>query len=319
MMVAPAGSITVVVPAFNEAESIVATIDAVLSTLHRFDRELRVTIVVVDDGSEDDTAVRVHEAACARPGSIELVRLIRNFGKEAAIAAGLDHASGDAVIVMDADLQHPPELLPLMVRHWFDGAEVVEACKRERGDEARAARRLAGLFYRVFRAGSGLDIRNHTDFKLLDRRVVDTYRLLPERSLFFRGLVKWMGFRTVSIPFDVPARAGGRSAWTIPRLLRYSAAALTSFSSAPLQLVTVLGAVTFGVSLVFGSIALFQKLTGRALDGFTTVILLELFIGSVLMFSLGLIGSYLARMYDEIKGRPRYLVDRGGSGVDTKR
>lgn len=309
----PVKRLTVVIPAFNEGAGISGVAASVLAALEPIPG-LRSDVLIVDDGSSDETAANVR-ALIARDARVGLVKLRRNFGKEAAIQAGLAHAAGDAVVVMDGDLQHPPELLPEMVRLWLAGVPVVEGVKRSRGDEALLSRLTAWVFYWLFGRLSDLDLRRHTDFKLLDRTVVDTYLALPERKRFFRGLIQWLGFPSAQVPFDVPARRHGRRTLGGVARLRLSVSAITSFSSAPLQFMTVLGGATFLLGAVIGGIALYQKLSHRAVEGFTTVILITLILGGLTMMGLGLIGLYLAHIFEEIKGRPPFRVDTEGSYV----
>jgi len=305
--------LTVVVPVFNEAAGIPEVLARTLAVLGGLDA-VSADVLVVDDGSSDETASIVRSRATA-DRRIGLLTLGRNFGKEAAIQAGLVHAEGDAVVVMDGDLQHPPELIPEMVRLWSAGVPVVEGVKRSRGDEPVLSRLSAWLFYRLFGRLSDLDLRRRTDFKLLDRAVVDTYLALPERRRFFRGLIEWLGYPSAQVPFDVPARASGRRTFGAVKRLRLSVAAITSFSSAPLQLMTVLGVTAFLLGAVIGGIALYQKLAHRAVEGFTTVILITLILGGLTMIGLGLIGLYLAHIFEEIKGRPVFRVDADRSYV----
>lgn len=298
--------ITLVIPAYNEADHIVANVGRIHEVAGGT-ADVRWETIIVDDGSADGTADAVRRLT-AENGDVRLLSLTRNFGKEAAIVAGLDHASGDAVIVMDADLQHPPELIPRMVELWRQGIPVVEAVKRERGDAGPGGGLAARVFYGLFRRLSGLDIAVHSDYKLLDRSVVEHLRALPERRRFFRGLVAWMGYPSARIPFDVPPRSGGESSWSTRRLLRYAVDNLTSFSALPLALIGWIGAVVLSIGAVTGAIALYQKLAGIALDGFTTVIILLVLASGALMLSLGIIGVYLARIYEELKGRPLYVL-----------
>lgn len=304
-------TITLIIPAYNEAESLTRNLDAILARTGGIDdAELR--LLVVNDGSGDDT-LEVMQAYCTTHPAVSLLSLNRHFGKEAAILAGLDHAHGDAAVVMDSDLQHPPEMIPKMAALWRSGVDVVEAYKTARPAQSKVYRFMARGFYATFDLLTGMDLRNQSDFKLLDRKVIDAYRHMPERTRFFRGLIKWLHFTTAQIPFEEPPRRSGRSKWGTVRLMRLSWNSISSFTSLPLQLVTLLGLFTFLISLTLGGKALYDKLSGHALDGFTTVILLLLIIGSVLMFSLGLVGSYIARIYDEIKARPIYLVDEKNS------
>ena len=271
--------------------------------------DLDLEVLVVDDGSTDATVARV-QTRCDTEPRLGLLCLHRRFGKEAAIHAGLSHARGDGVVVMDGDLQHPPGLIPAMVAHWRRGVPVVEAVKRQRGPEAFWWSWLARGFYRLFQGLSGLDIAHQSDFKLLDRQVVDAYLALPERQRFFRGLVAWMGFPALRLPFEVAPRASGRSGFTALRLLAFSSHALTAFSPLPLYLMLLMSGLTLLLALIIGGIAIYHKLLGVAVSGFTTVILLMLIIGSFTMLGLGLIGLYLAQLFDEVKRRPLWLVDR---------
>jgi len=300
--------LTLIIPVYNEADGLRRHLDEILRQLETLPVSINASLLIVDDGSTDATP-SIAQALCQQRSDASLLVLNRNFGKEAAIMAGLDHADVDAVVVMDSDLQHPPALLPKMVELWLGGADVVEAVKVSRNTRSGLYRHLANAFYRIFDVLTGLDLHNHSDYKLLDRKVVEAYRSLPERTRFFRGLVNWMHFSAAQIPFEEPAREAGKSKWGALRLLKLSWQSISSFTALPLQLVTILGGVTFLISLLLGAKALYDKLSGQALDGFTTVILLLLIIGSVLMFSLGLLGSYVARIYDEIKARPHYLID----------
>jgi len=309
-------SVAVIVPALNEAANIVANMARVRTCLQAVPG-ITFTLIVVDDGSTDNTSALVRDAGKEDP-LLKVLRLNRHFGKEAAIHAGLSAAREfDACVVMDSDLQHPPELIAQMVEHWQQGAMVVEAVKQSRGNETALRRTLVQIYYGLFRYLTKLSIRGESDFKLLDRTVVSAYCQLPEHGRFFRGLVKWMGYDAVQIPFDVPESTRLRSAWGNTALFRYAINSITSFTAYPLQIVTLLGGLTFLVSLVIGGMALFDKLSGAAVDGFTTVILLILIIGSVLMFSVGLIGIYVGRIYEEVKRRPGYLIDQGSSTLDA--
>ena len=298
--------LSVVVPVYGEADVIrvlIAELTAVLDDLGS-----SYEVIVVDDGSPDGTWEALDELTGSYAGLYAL-RLSRNFGKEAALSAGLSAAQGEAVIVMDGDLQHPPTLIPEMVRLWAEaGVDVVEAVKEERGEESGWSRWRAGVFYGLLDRLSGYDLRGASDFKLLDRRVVEAWRKMGERALFFRGMITWLGFRHAQVGFTVPPRRGGRSKWSVTTLVRLATNAVTSFSSFPLQFVTVSGLVFLVFSVVLGVQTLYQKFSGHAVDGFTTVILLLLIVGSLLMLSLGIIGSYIARIYEEVKGRPRYVV-----------
>jgi glycosyltransferase involved in cell wall biosynthesis len=248
-------------------------------------------------------------AAANSNDTVRALRLSRNFGKESALCAGLEHARGDAVIVIDADGQHPPSLIPEMVRVWqSSGADVVEAVKRRRGRESLSSKVGAQLFYFVLNRLSGFHFKGASDFKLMSRKAVDAWLNMRERNVFFRGMTVWMGFTSVQIPFEVVPRSVGQSTWSVLKRLKLALVGITAFSSFPLHLVTFAGLIFLGISVLLGLETVYLKVAGRAVSGFATVILLELIIGSLLMISLGIIGEYLARIYEEVKGRPRYLV-----------
>jgi dolichol-phosphate mannosyltransferase len=307
MSLATPPTITLIVPIYNEAGVLAANLQRILVAAQPTGAHYCVSLLLIDDGSTDDTA-QVLVQFCAQYPHTRQLRFTRNFGKEAAIQAGLEHASGDAVIVMDSDLQHPPHLIPHMVSLWQGGARVVEARKTHRGRETWSSKLLAAIFYRTFRGLAGLDLRGQSDFKLLDRQVVLQYRQIKEKQRFFRGLIEWMNYPSACIPFEVPERAGGQSGWSSWQLFRYAIRNITAFSALPLHFVSWLGALSLLVGLVFAAIALQQKINGNAVDGFTTVILLLIFFSGMLMLSLGIIGHYLARIHDEIKQRPSYIL-----------
>lgn len=297
--------LTVVIPLFRESLHLTATIGETIRALDSL--EMGYELILVDDGSPDHTWQIIAEL-CRKFAAVRGIRLSRNFGKEAALAAGLEQASGDAIVVMDGDLQHPPSLIPAMVQCWRDGAEVVEAVKQNRGVESFYSKTRAKIFYAIFTRLAGYNLQGASDFKLMDRRVLDAWRSMGERNLFFRGMNAWLGFKRVQIPFNVPERAGGASSWSVFQLTRLALTAVTSFSSAPLQLITFTGVGFAAFALLLGVQTLYLKIAGRAVDGFTTVILLLLVIGGFVMLGLGIIGAYIARIYEEVKGRPRYIV-----------
>lgn len=224
--------------------------------------------------------------------------------------AGLAAACGDCCAVMDCDLQHPPETLVKMYRLWEQGYEVIEGVKRTRGKESVMHRASAGLFYKIISKAVKIDMSRASDFKLLDRRAVDALLALPERNTFFRALSSWIGFRTASVEFDVQERTEGESKWSTWSLVQYAVKNIVSFSTVPMQFVTVAGMLVFLLAVVLGIQTLIRYFSGHAIAGFTTVILLILIIGSVIMISLGIIGYYIAKIYEEVKGRPRYLISK---------
>ena len=298
--------LSVILPAYNEEKMIQTAAETIRSILDA--AEIPFELVFINDGSKDRTW---DEICLAREKDPRVcgVCFSRNFGKEAAMFAGLEKARGDCCAVLDCDLQHPPEKLVEMYRLWEQGYEVVEGIKHDRGEESGLHRFAANSFYSLISRATGMDMASSSDFKLLDRKVVDTLNAMPERNVFFRALSFWVGFRKATVEYDVRERTAGESKWSTKALIRYAITNIGSFSSAPLHAVTVLGIVTLVISLVFGLVALIQKIAGTALGGFTTVIILLLFIGSIIMISLGIIGYYIARIYDEIKGRPRYIIE----------
>jgi dolichol-phosphate mannosyltransferase len=269
--------------------------------------EIPYELIFVDDGSKDRTYAVIGEQARCHP-SVRGISFSRNFGKEAAIFAGLKEARGDACVVTDCDLQFPPEVIPQMAALWKQGYEVVEGKKRTRGREKAAHGWFAHTFYKMISRAVGMDMASSSDFKLLDRKVVDVLNSLQEKDTFFRALSFWAGFRTATVEFDVAKRINGTSKWSVRGLINYAINNITSFTTAPLRLVTVLGGLLLLVSLVLGVQTLVRFFMGSAVEGFTTVILLLLIIGGALMISLGIIGHYIARIYDEVKNRPRYIV-----------
>lgn len=297
--------LSIVLPSYNEEQNIenTAKVLSQLLTQEQIDYEL----VFVSDGSKDRTYEEIEKVAKENP-HVKGARFSRNFGKEATIFAGLQIATGDAVIVMDCDLQHPPQVIPQMWKLWQEGYEVVEGIKSSRGKERLGYKLSAGLFYKVMSYLIKMDMNSSSDFKLLDRKVVDVLLELPEKNTFFRALSFWAGFNTTTVEYEVQERVYGESKWSFVSLLRYAITNATSFSTLPLQLVTVMGMVSIGFSVVLAVQTLVRYLLGNAVEGFTTVILLILIIGGFIMLSLGIIGHYIARIYEEVKGRPKYII-----------
>lgn len=299
--------ISVVVPVYNEGAHIRKSMEYVGTLCEK--AGILYELVLIDDGSKDNSW-EVISGMAKEDERVTAVRLSRNFGKEPALCAGLDAARGDAIIVMDADLQHPPEKIPEMVRLWEEGAEVVEGVKSSRGKEKKTYRFCAKVFYGMINKATGIDFDNASDFKLLDRKVVEAMKQMPERMTFFRGMSAWVGFERKSFEFEVAERVDGTSKWSLKRLITLAVTAVTSYTSAPLHCITFLGVIMFLGAIILGIQTLYMKFAGYAQDGFTTVILLLLFIGSMIMISLGIIGIYLMKIYHEMKGRPRYLTSR---------
>lgn len=297
--------LSIILPAYNEQDNIENAFLTITQIVGQ--NNIPFEIIFVDDGSTDSTYTRIQNLS-AQHTQIKGISFSRNFGKEAAIFAGLEAASGACCLVMDCDLQHPPALIPEMYRLWKEGFEVVEGIKTSRGKENPLHTLCAKGFYHLISGATGIDMSRASDYKLLDRKAVDALLVLPERAPFFRALSSWVGFKTTCIPFEVQERTAGTSKWSLWSLTKYAIRNITSFSGIPLQMVTLLGWAMFLASIALGIQSLYRYFTGTAQEGFTTVILLQLMIGSVLMISLGIIGHYISRIYDEIKARPRYII-----------
>ena len=308
--------LSVIVPAYNEEGMVKIAAEEISRVIS--EAKIDYEIVFVDDGSKDRTWQDIKKAA-EENKRIHGVRFSRNFGKESAMFAGLGSAKGDCCVIIDCDLQHPVEKIIEMYHLWEQGYEVVEGVKISRGKENPFHSLAAKMFYKLISRASKIDMSNASDFKLLDRKVVDVLLTMKERHAFFRALSSWVGFKSTTVSFEVRERIMGTSKWSAKALSKYALTNISSFSTAPMQIVTILGVMMLLASLVLGVIALYQKLTGLALDGFTTVILIQLFSGSIMMISLGIIGYYIAKIYDEIKERPRYIVaERCGENADEK-
>lgn len=297
--------LSVIIPAYNE-ELLVQKTALTIHTLLA-NEGIEHELLFIDDGSKDATWKNLLAVSKSCP-QMRGVHFSRNFGKEGAISAGINQARGDCCVIIDCDLQHPPKKIIEMYRLWEQGYEIVEGRKVSRGSESCVHGFAARAFYKIISAATGIDMENASDFKLLDRKVMNALRNMRERNAFFRALSSWVGYRSAVVQFEVQERQAGQSKWSAMALIRYALRNISSFSTFPMQIVTVLGTVMFGVSLILGSIALVQKFMGRALEGFTTVILIQLFSSSIIMISLGLIGYYIARIYEEVQARPRYLI-----------
>ena len=303
--------LSIVIPAYNEEKMIWKTTEVVSGIMER--EKIPFELVFVNDGSRDQTWEMIEKAA-EKNTHVTGIRFSRNFGKESAIFAGLANAEGDCIAVMDCDLQHPPKTLVEMYRLWEQGYEVVEGVKRSRGKESVLHRASAGMFYKIMSKAVQIDMSRASDFKLMDRKAVEALLSMPERNAFFRALSSWVGYRTTSVEFDVQERTEGESKWSTWSLIKYAVRTIVGFSSAPLQMITVAGVLTLFFAIVLGIQSLVKYFCGHALEGFTTVILLLLIIGSLIMLSLGIIGIYIAKIYEEVKGRPRYFIARKISG-----
>lgn len=297
--------LSVIIPSYNEEANIERTAETIGRILSGAGIEYE--LLFVSDGSKDKT----YELVCGlsqKDQHIKGLQFSRNFGKEATIFAGLSCAKGDCCAVIDCDLQHPPETLVEMYHLWEEGYDVIEGIKSNRGKEGIFHKMFVGIFYGIMSKLMKLDMNATSDFKLMDRRVVEVLLSLTEKNTFFRALTFWTGFKSTIVTFEVQERVAGKSKWSFRSLVKYAISNTTSFTTAPLQFVTLMGTLMIIFSVVLGIQTLVRYFMGTAVEGFTTVILLLLVIGGCIMISLGIIGHYLARIYEEVKGRPKYII-----------
>lgn len=306
--------VSIVAPAYNEAKNLAAFIQAITPVLDGLGEPWE--IVFVDDGSRDDT-LGLLLAARAQDSRLKVVGLARNFGKDVALSAGLAHARGRAVIPIDCDLQHPPEVIPELVARWRAGADMVIAVRTRRAEEGLVRRTTAGLYYTVMRRMTQVEIpRNAGDFRLLDRKIVDVINQMPERCRFMKGIFAWPGFKTETVAFQAKVRAGGRSTWSLWKLWRFALDGLFSFSTVPLKLWTYLGGLFAAGAFIYLVITLIQKIFfGIAAPGYASLLIVILFFNGLFLLSNGIQGEYIARIFEEVKGRPLFVV-AGTWGVD---
>lgn len=297
--------LSIIIPAFNEEENIENTNLVLKEILEK--ENIEYELVFISDGSRDETYPLLNELS-KQDKRIRAFQFSRNFGKEAAIFAGLKKAKGDACVVIDCDLQHPPEVIPKMYALWKQGYDVVEGIKSSRGKENIFHRFFAWVFYGIMSKLMKMDMKSTSDYKLIDRKVIEILLSLSERNTFFRALTFWAGFKKINVEFDVNERMAGTSKWSFASLMRYAVSNTTSFTIVPLQMITVLGGISIFCSVIVAIQTLIKYFNGTAVEGFTTVILLVLIIGGVIMLSLGILGHYLGRVYEEVKGRPRYII-----------
>lgn len=308
------GMLSIIVPAYNEETNIRNTAETISNIMYK--ASIPYELIFVDDGSKDRTWDIINKTSEDIP-FVSGILFSRNFGKESAIIAGLSESKGDCCVVIDCDLQHPPEKIIEMYHLWEKGYEIIEGCKLSRGNEGKLHLVAVKIFYSIISTVTGFDMANASDFKLLDRKAVNILVNMRERNAFFRAMSSWIGFRTATVTFDVQERNAGESKWSTMALIKYALNNISSYSTAPMQIVTVLGVIMFIVSVIFGITSLVQWFLGQALEGFTTVILILLFSGSIIMISLGIIGYYISKMYEEVKGRPRYIISERINGEYT--
>jgi dolichol-phosphate mannosyltransferase len=298
--------VSVVVPLCDEEGTVRELYARVCAALGEASFEL----LLVDDASSDSTAAIVDELADGDP-RVRVIHLSRNFGHQAALTAGLEHARGDAVAMLDGDLQDPPELIATMLDHWRAGSDVVYGVRTERRGEGRIKLATARWFYRLFARVADLDLRpNSGDFRLLDRRALDALLSLRERNRFLRGMTVWIGFTQTAVPYERDARYAGATKYTARRMLRFSLDAISSFSWVPLQAATLIGFLFSLIALLTIPVVIALRLAGETIPGFATVLCLILLIGGIQLITVGIIGEYVGRIYDEVKGRPLYIVGK---------
>lgn len=306
-------TLSCVVPAFNEHDNLAVLLPRLKTVLQGLADHWEV--IVVDDGSSDATADLM--STWSREPGVRYVQLSRNFGKEAALTAGIESAQGDAVILMDADMQHPPDLLPDMVARWRDGVDMVYAVRESREDEHVGKRLGTRLFYSLLRSESGVQVPPHAgDFRLMDRAVVNALMQLPERNRFMKGLYAWVGFRSEALPFMPASRLSGKSHFSPIKLWRLAMAGLMSFTTWPLRAVSVFGFIVSICSFIYGTFIVVEYLLyDNPVDGWPTIVTILLFFSGINLLSLGIVGEYIARIFEEVKSRPIYLVrqSRGGA------
>lgn len=308
--------LSIIIPSYNEEKNIENTANVVSGIMdeNKIDYEL----IFVNDGSKDKTWETISRLADEKDNIVG-VNFSRNFGKESAIFAGLKEAKGDACVLMDCDLQHPPQVIVEMYNIWKnnDSIDIVEGRKSSRGRENPVYKCFSLMFYKLIKSASGLDMKASSDFKLLDRKVVDNLNEMPERLTFFRAMSSWVGFNTETVYFDVAERFEGESKWSFKSLVKYAVNSISSFTSAPLHIVTVIGFIMLLCSIILGIQTLWKFAHGSS-EGFTTVILLILFTSSLIMISLGIIGYYISKIYEEIKCRPRYIISEKKKSLNLK-
>ena len=298
------GLLSVVAPVYNE----VALLDEFYARVTSALQGLQFELVLVDDGSTDGSCELLARLASVDP-RVHVVYLSRNFGHQTALTAGLDHAQGDAVVMLDADLQDPPELIARMLDHWRAGCDVVYAVREEREGESRFKLATANWFYRLFDKLAQVELQpNAGDFRLLDRQALDALLSMRERSRFLRGMTVWVGYRQAAVPYKRDPRYAGETKYTLSRMLRFSLDAISSFSHRPLQLATLLGFLISTLAFVAIPVVVILRVAGSYLPGFGTVTIAVLLLGGIQLIAIGIIGEYVGRIYDEVKGRPLYLV-----------
>jgi polyisoprenyl-phosphate glycosyltransferase len=308
-------TVSIAIPVFNEVESVPILFDQLTAVLHQL--AFNFEILFVDDGSTDGTYLAVKDLQ-KRDKRVKAVSFSRNFGHQAALSAGLQYATGDAVITMDGDLQHPTLLIPELIEKWRQGFEIVYTTRESTADESFFKKMTSRLFYRIMNMFSETPIQTSAaDFRLLDRAVVNSLNTLEERDRFLRGLIGWMGYSSIGIPYTADARAAGTSKYSKRKMLKLAMDGILSFSAAPLHLVTILGLAVSFMSLLYGFYSIYAYFfTERTIPGWTSILVSVLFLGGVQLISIGFVGEYLIRIYNEAKARPLFIV-KDSVGIET--
>ena len=299
--------IDLIIPCYNEEDNI----PSLIAEVSKYTNNLSYSFgfMFIDDGSNDNT----YDTVCSlskKARNISIIKFSKNFGKESAIVAALNFCEADAAIIIDADLQHPPTLIPALIAEWENGADIVDAVKKERQKGYILNTMMSVSFNWLMTILTDMDFANASDYKLLDRKAINILNSMSEKTRFFRGLTNWIGFNHSKIEFNVESRRRGQSKWNRFKLFQLSLDAITSYSSKPLHIVTILGICTFGFSFILGVQTLYNKFFGHAVTGFTTVILIILLSSSIIMISIGILGLYLSKIFKEVKNRPIFVIDK---------
>lgn len=297
--------LSVIIPAYNEEKNIAKARDVIANVL--IENQIEYEIIFINDGSKDSTWNKIKNEIYNYK-YVKGISFSRNFGKESAIFAGLSECNGDCAVVIDCDLQHPPVKIVEMYHYWEEGFEIIEGKKNSRGKENILHCCAAGIFYTLISNATGIDMKNASDYRLIDRKVINVLMNMTEHDAFFRALSSWVGFKTKEVYYDVESRYSGESKWSTKSLIKYAITNISSFTSFPLQIVTILGVLMLILSLVLSTQTFVRWLIGRAVEGFTTVIIMQCFTGSILMISLGIIGYYISKIYISIQNRPKYII-----------
>jgi len=308
--------IDIIIPCYNEAENI----DYIIAEIDKYIKNLNYEyeFTFIDDGSTDDTYKKIMESSSKRK-NINAIKLSRNFGKESAMRAGIELCDADAAIIIDGDLQHPPHVIPSLILEWERGANIVDAVKKQRQKENILIKYVSIAFYNLMNNLTNMDFSGSSDYKLIDRKAIDLLKTLNEKNRLFRGLTNWIGLQHCKIEFKVEDRKSGKSKWGLLQLVRLAFDTITSYTSRPLHIVTFLGFFTLLFSILLGLQTLYNKIYGHAVSGFTTVILIVLFLSSIIMISMGILGMYLSKIYDEVKNRPIFIIEKYKKSEEIKK